>query len=190
VIAQALGLSQTPPSAYGRLGGPGMTPSTRSGHSRGSSNGSAQSAYSSKSAVAIGDQTATPSGGPSGSGKGRLEREMDSLVDDVGRPALSKAKSTGRSFSPEASRVAADSRTGKLPARSRSPARSGAGKEEPKRARKPKVCLRCERPIEDGKWVQVDGGGVLCEKCWKNMYLPKVRPLLLCRLFLLTWGMF
>ncbi|KAF7323092.1 hypothetical protein HMN09_00089300 [Mycena chlorophos] len=43
--------------------------------------------------------------------------------------------------------------------------------------RKPKVCLRCEKKIEDGKWVAMDGekGGVLCEKCWKNMYLPKCR---------------
>lgn len=41
--------------------------------------------------------------------------------------------------------------------------------------RKTKVCIRCEKKIDDGKWVQVDGGGVLCEKCWKNMYLPKCR---------------
>ncbi|KAJ7109514.1 hypothetical protein C8R44DRAFT_713656 [Mycena epipterygia] len=198
VIAQAFGLSQTPPSAYGRLGGPGMTPSSRSGHSRGSSSGSAQSAYSSRSAVAIGDTTATPSGG-----KGSLERQMDSMVDDAGRLGLSKSQSTSkeRSFSPESSRkltlemddsAAAKSRRSntvqgspetrapRLPTRSRTSPTTERSviRNDPKRervARKPKICVRCEKKIDDGKWVQVDGGGVLCEKCWKNMYLPKCR---------------
>ncbi|KAJ7125466.1 hypothetical protein C8R43DRAFT_1075714 [Mycena crocata] len=196
-IAQAFGLSQTPPSAYGRLGGPGLTPSSRSGHSRGSSNGSAQSAYSSRSAMTKGQATATPSGRPSGSGKGRLEREMDSMADDAGRPALSKSKSTGRSFSP-AGRDKVDmndggrnnssqrahspeSRTARLPTRSRnaSPTSERSATRDDKRehrtVRKPKICVRCEKTIDDGKWVAVDGGGVLCEKCWKNMYLPKCR---------------
>ncbi|KAG6853903.1 hypothetical protein C0991_012572 [Blastosporella zonata] len=48
-------------------------------------------------------------------------------------------------------------------------------KERKERVRKPKVCLKCDRKIEDGRWVAVDNGGVLCEKCWKNMYLPKCR---------------
>ncbi|KAJ7449947.1 hypothetical protein FB451DRAFT_745033 [Mycena latifolia] len=212
VIAQAFGLSQTPPSAYRRLGGPGLTPSSRSGHSRGSSSGSAQSAYSSRSAVAARD--ATPSGGASGSRKGRLERQMDGMAEDAERPSLSKSKSTGkqRTFSPAGRKdltldlddnigvtsrsnnvqgpPSPETRTAKLPTRSRrtsperptrsrgtSPERS-ITRDDPKRersARKPKICLRCETKIDDGRWVQVDGGGVLCEKCWKNMYLPKCR---------------
>ncbi|KAF8508376.1 hypothetical protein JB92DRAFT_2640971, partial [Gautieria morchelliformis] len=41
---------------------------------------------------------------------------------------------------------------------------------------KPRVCLRCERSIETGRWIKMDTGkGVLCERCWKNMYLPKCR---------------
>lgn len=40
--------------------------------------------------------------------------------------------------------------------------------------KKVKVCARCEVRIEDGRWVAVDGGRAMCEKCWKNMYLPKV----------------
>lgn len=57
-----------------------------------------------------------------------------------------------------------------------SPARDRSATRERERApRKPKVCVRCEKKIDDGKWVSVDGGGVLCEKCWKNMYLPKCR---------------
>ncbi|KAH7889627.1 hypothetical protein F5I97DRAFT_561025 [Phlebopus sp. FC_14] len=37
------------------------------------------------------------------------------------------------------------------------------------------VCARCVAKIEDGKWIRMDGGSVLCERCWKNMYLPKCR---------------
>ncbi|KDR73623.1 hypothetical protein GALMADRAFT_212467 [Galerina marginata CBS 339.88] len=44
-----------------------------------------------------------------------------------------------------------------------------------KAAKRPKTCLRCQKVIEDGRWVSVDGGGVLCERCWKGMYLPKCR---------------
>lgn len=75
-----------------------------------------------------------------------------------------------------------ESRAPKLPTRSRtSPAmdRDKLLNPESARMRKervklPKVCLRCTATIDDGRWVQVDSGGVLCEKCWKNMYLPKV----------------
>ncbi|KIJ35746.1 hypothetical protein M422DRAFT_180355 [Sphaerobolus stellatus SS14] len=36
------------------------------------------------------------------------------------------------------------------------------------------VCVRCELTID--KWIKLDPGpGVLCERCWKNMYLPKCR---------------
>ncbi|KAK1222095.1 hypothetical protein PQX77_015089 [Marasmius sp. AFHP31] len=47
-----------------------------------------------------------------------------------------------------------------------------------------KVCATCTNVIDDGRWVQVDGEegkkkgsekGVLCEGCWKGMYLPKCR---------------
>lgn len=38
------------------------------------------------------------------------------------------------------------------------------------------TCMRCSKDIEDNRWIQVENGkGVLCGKCWKNMYLPKVR---------------
>lgn len=36
-------------------------------------------------------------------------------------------------------------------------------------------CARCETKIESDRWIQMDGGSVLCERCWKNMYLPKCR---------------
>ncbi|KAH9079361.1 hypothetical protein EDB83DRAFT_2513889 [Lactarius deliciosus] len=38
------------------------------------------------------------------------------------------------------------------------------------------TCMRCSKEIEDNRWIQVENGkGVLCGKCWKNMYLPKCR---------------
>lgn len=42
-------------------------------------------------------------------------------------------------------------------------------------ARRRKTCVSCEEEIGDGKWIKTDGAGVLCVKCWKNMYLPKCR---------------
>ncbi|KIL00904.1 hypothetical protein PAXRUDRAFT_128696 [Paxillus rubicundulus Ve08.2h10] len=41
--------------------------------------------------------------------------------------------------------------------------------------RKVRVCARCDSKIGDGRWIRMDGGNVLCERCWKNMYLPKCR---------------
>ena len=36
-------------------------------------------------------------------------------------------------------------------------------------------CIRCSTDIEDKRWIRMENGkGVLCDKCWKNMYLPKV----------------
>ena len=42
------------------------------------------------------------------------------------------------------------------------------------RPRKVKQCASCNKSIGDGRWIPMDGGRVLCDKCWKNMYLPKV----------------
>ncbi|KAG6889844.1 hypothetical protein C0995_014322 [Termitomyces sp. Mi166 len=56
----------------------------------------------------------------------------------------------------------------KIPARTKSST-------ERERVKKPKVCLKCNKKIEDGRWVATESGGVLCERCWKHMYLPKCR---------------
>jgi hypothetical protein len=82
-------------------------------------------------------------------------------------------------FSPEA-------KSPKLPARARtsSERNTDTGREKKVRVKKMRVCIKCDKKIEDGRWVQTDGAGVLCEKCWKNMYLPKVR----CNPFILTIG--
>ncbi|KAF8660612.1 hypothetical protein AX16_001591 [Volvariella volvacea WC 439] len=69
----------------------------------------------------------------------------------------------------------------KLPMRSKTSPSIGDGNRDPtdarkeRRLRRTKDCLKCDAKIEDGRWIQVDAGGVLCEKCWKNMYLPKCR---------------
>ncbi|KAJ7271918.1 hypothetical protein B0H12DRAFT_1228790 [Mycena haematopus] len=171
-VAQAFGLSQTPKSSYDRLGGPGLNPSSRSGHSRGSSGESGQS---SRSLAASGEAGLRL-------GASRKDAELPK----------SKSMARERSFSPEARKKDLDdsaslrsrrsdrsleSRTTGKPAQTRqSPARERSATRERERApRKPKVCVRCEKKIDDGKWVSVDGGGVLCERCWKNMYLPKCR---------------
>src|SRR5258708_11827713 len=45
-----------------------------------------------------------------------------------------------------------------------------------RRREKALTCIRCSKDIDDKRWISVENGrGVLCDKCWKNMYLPKVR---------------
>ena len=36
------------------------------------------------------------------------------------------------------------------------------------------TCLKCGGWIEDGRWIRMEGAGVMCDRCWKGMYLPKV----------------
>ena len=59
--------------------------------------------------------------------------------------------------------------------RSASDARNVRRAKEQEHVPRPRVCIRCEISIENGRWIKMDAGkGVLCERCWKNMYLPKV----------------
>ena len=72
----------------------------------------------------------------------------------------------------------------KLPVRARTtPAMSTKedGIEHRTRSR-PRTCTKCSKRIEDGRWIKAEGAGVLCERCWKTMYLPKV--ILSCFLFI------
>lgn len=60
-------------------------------------------------------------------------------------------------------------------ARSVSDAKNLRREKDKATASRPRICVRCERNIEGGRWVRTDTNkGVLCERCWKNMYLPKV----------------
>ncbi|KAL5490391.1 hypothetical protein ACEPAI_5224 [Sanghuangporus weigelae] len=71
----------------------------------------------------------------------------------------------------------AGTRSPKLPARSRTtPAMGGKeSKEEVAAKRRPRQCTKCNKSIDDGRWIRAEGAGVLCERCWKTMYLPKCR---------------
>lgn len=203
LVAQALGLSQTHPSAYGKLGGP----PTRSGRSSSTSSIGSKSAYSRASSVSSGAGLGLIASTSSAAPTGRLERAMETLLEDVdgskNRPSLMKSKSTGKqayfdrkdetqllSASPTSLSKSLPSRSNtvgvpyspetkpvKLPARARTERERSTDFRGTGHSKRPKTCVRCERRIEDGRWIQVDGGGVLCEKCWKNMYLPKVRAL-------------
>ena len=112
---------------------------------------------------------------------GAIERAMETLLEDDS-PLSPTASTSSRPFT-ETQRESV-AKSPKLPTRSHtSPTlpsgrleqrRSGASTKSraPPRAR---VCVRCEKRIDDGRWIQMEGGSVLCDKCWKNMYLPKVR---------------
>lgn len=204
LIAQALGLSQTPPSNYGRLGGP------PSRSASGSSSGS-RSAYSRSTSVSSGAGLGMISQSSSSLTTGKLERAMETLLEDVTsddlRKSLSTSKSTGKQgyFNKEdgndtrTSTVpipyrsntmqmtsSPESKAVKLPARARTEKERSSDLERVRKgkeglrgierpAKKVRICVRCDKRIEDGRWIQVDTGGVLCEQCWKNMYLPKCR---------------
>jgi len=180
-IAQALGLSQKSPGAYasGRLGGPGG-----------------------------------PGRTPNRDGTG-LEKEMNDLLQEVDAPLSSsptqdifdkfdasvEARTGTRPSQSGAHRsntvgngtrkASEDSIAAKLPARAnteRASSTAAIADREKERKKRAKVCLRCEKKVEDGKWIRVDSGGGLCEKCWKNMYLPKVSLTTVLALLLLTFG--
>ncbi|KAI0683831.1 hypothetical protein BC835DRAFT_700674 [Cytidiella melzeri] len=84
-------------------------------------------------------------------------------VDGTQRDSLSRPKLPARSnTSPASSRP--ESRHG-----------GGAKRRATEKVRKVRTCLKCEKGIEDGRWIQMEGAGVMCDRCWKNMYLPKCR---------------
>ncbi|KAK0451096.1 hypothetical protein EV421DRAFT_1732071 [Armillaria borealis] len=191
LIAQALGLSQTPPGNYGRLGGP----PSRSGRSASGSSSGSRSAYSRSTSVSSGTGLGMIAQSSSGLTTGKLERAMETLLEDVAlddaRSSLSKSKSTGKQtyFKKEdgsEARTSAvpipyrsntmqvtsspENKPVKLPARARTEkerssdlerARKGKealrGIERP--AKKVRICVRCDKKIEDGRWIQVDTGG-------------------------------
>lgn len=111
---------------------------------------------------------------------GALDRAMETLFED--NPTSPTTSTSSRPFT-EKQRESV-SKSSKIPTRSHtSPTLSSGRLEERKSAQrrprtKTKTCVRCVKPVEDGRWIQMEGGNVLCDKCWKNMYLPKVRPIL------------
>lgn len=138
---------------------------------------------------------------------GALERAMETLIEEgasvsvlaSGSVLASLAGPSGRGASGKPNRsntvpgpVSPEHRPPKLPARSiTSPhhphihsERVGVTGEvarvrERGKRKKDRICAKCDQKIDDGRWIQMDGGNVLCERCWKNMYLPKVRAIVL-----------
>ncbi|KAI0949905.1 hypothetical protein AcV7_008536 [Taiwanofungus camphoratus] len=109
---------------------------------------------------------------------GALDRVMETLLEDPASPSASSISSPALFPLPLAPDGHRDSKPPKLPMRSHTSPTLGASKHDSARGKKrPKVrvCVRCEKTIDDGRWIQMDGGSVLCDKCWKNMYLPKCR---------------
>ncbi|TFK30154.1 hypothetical protein FA15DRAFT_699705 [Coprinopsis marcescibilis] len=202
LIASALGLSQTPPSAYAKMGGPGLHNRDARPLGRSTSN----SSLGSKSAYSRGTSMA-PGNGPNGLDV--LERSLlknndqraGDLVKSKSTTALGKQRGSGSVRGTEYTASEADpaflgyyakptqrsktvqgvsspdNKPIKLPARARTTTATdivGADVSRPKK-RKEKVCVKCSKHIDDGRWIQVDTGSILCERCWKNMYLPKCR---------------
>lgn len=120
---------------------------------------------------------------------GALERPiaMETLLEqhegDPPSPGAGPASPTASSVSSPAvfpAQLAADagqrdSMRPKLPTRAHTSPGLGPGRPEGKRRPRAKTCLKCEVRIEDGRWILMEGGGVMCDRCWKNMYLPKCR---------------
>lgn len=191
VIAQALGLSQTPPSDYGKLGGPGVMGvggRLRSESSSSRKNAGPENMEKPLEDAKINTRTKKPSFGSS-SQRSNLYR-ADTIASTASSRKIDDVNIIGSSVggskshrsntiqnplpnSPEAKQVKLPMRSLTSPKVERDKTLDGSGVKA--RVRKAKVCLKCQQVIDNGRWVSVDGGGgVLCEKCWKNMYLPKV----------------
>lgn len=102
---------------------------------------------------------------------GALDRVMETLFEEGASPLSSPPPKTAP-LALEGQRDSV-SRPPKLPVRSHtSPTLGKAGKTSNRQ--KERACAKCAKVIEDGRWIQMEGGSVLCDRCWKNMYLPKV----------------
>ena len=185
VIAQALGLSQTPPSDYGKMGGPGVMGGRRRDSSISRRNAGPDSLEEMEKALEeakIKARSKQPSFGSS-SQRSHLyradttssiasSRKDDDVIGNGGDGVKARRSNTIHSPRPT-SPVKLPMRALTSPKFDRDKALDGTGVRK-ERVRKAKVCMKCQKVIDNGRWVSVDGGGVLCERCWKNMYLPKV----------------
>ena len=184
-IAHALGLSQTPPSDYGKMGGPGVMGGRRRDSSISRRKAGPESLEEMAKALEeakIKTRNKQPSFGSS-SQRSHLyradttssiafSRKDDDVIENGGSGVKAHRSNTIQSPRPT-SPVKLPMRSLTSPKFDRDKALDGTGVRK-ERVRKAKVCLKCLKMIDNERWVSVDGGGVLCEKCWKNMYLPKV----------------
>lgn len=99
----------------------------------------------------------------------------------IGFPTVSPGTYPHRSNTVQVPPHLPESKLPKLPTRAKTTNDYPKSLLEPSTVRKEKThkvraCVHCRKEIEDGRWIKVDTGSVLCERCWKNMYLPKVCP--------------
>lgn len=132
---------------------------------------------------------------------GALERAMETLIEEgasvsvlaSGSVLASMAGPSGSRASGKPNRsntvpgpVSPENRPPKLPARSHTSPHhphihservgiTGQVARIGSKAKKIRICASCDTKVDDGRWIQMDGGNILCERCWKNMYLPKCR---------------
>ncbi|KAH9945876.1 uncharacterized protein BXZ73DRAFT_95394 [Epithele typhae] len=101
---------------------------------------------------------------------GAIDRVMETLLEDA---TASTSTASPRPFAD--SQRDSLTKSPKLPMRAHtSPTMSSSSRGE-RGASRHKACVRCEKRIDDGRWIAMEGGSVLCDRCWKNMYLPKCR---------------
>ena len=98
-------------------------------------------------------------------------RKGDNVIENGGGVVKAQRSNTIQSANPTSS-VKLPMRSLTSPKFDRDKALDGTGVRK-ERVRKSRVCLKCLKVIANERWVSVDAG-VLCERCWKNMYLPKV----------------
>ncbi len=176
----------TPPRDYGKLGGPGVTGfGERSGRASVSSRGSGRGSN------VTGPRTRPSQSSEAGASMMRAKstgsqasEDRDKKGNSSGPPPPSPGAKTHRSNTVQGPHSSPETRPPKLPTRSRTTPmpdrndrdrdRTDKAGERRERVKKPKVCAKCSKTIDDGRWVPCDGGTVLCDLCWKNMYLPKV----------------
>jgi hypothetical protein len=183
-IAHALGLSQTPPSDYGKMGGPGVMGVKRSDSRRNAGPDSLEEMEKALEEAKIKTRNKQLSFGSS-SQRSHLYRanttstiasssssKDDNVIGNGGGGVKAHRSNTIQSPRPS-SPVKLPMRSMTSPKFDRDKVLDGTGVKKEK-VRKAKVCLKCLKMIDNERWVSVDGGGVLCERCWKNMYLPKV----------------
>ncbi|KAH0583592.1 hypothetical protein H2248_009213 [Termitomyces sp. 'cryptogamus'] len=204
-VAHALGLSKATSNSYARLGGPGTqmggrgrsgtesTIESRSAHVRGGlgMSGSSMGAMEKemkilmeeKERVGVVEMEERDRGaGLSKSKSTGGQRTFTSVEGEASKgwaplsaknPSVSSlTRGERREKEKEKEKEKRQALEHKLLTRTKSSTESMSGSA---RVKKPKVCLKCQKKIEDGRWVATESGGVLCERCWKHMYLPKCR---------------
>ncbi|KXN91493.1 Paxillin [Leucoagaricus sp. SymC.cos] len=189
-IAQALGISSNNRSGSGsgrQRSGSGSSVDTRSVYSRVTSIGGpiGKVIFEQTMETLVEDevvigQLPERSSVPRSIGDAQRHLRSESQDKGIGLATMSTSVQPHRSNTVQVPPHSPENKPPKLPTRAKTTNDYKSSMLEPpttrkEKTRKTRVCLRCEKRIEDGRWIKVDTGGALCERCWKNMYLPKCR---------------